>query len=161
MPWHLWLWLPSRLYYTKTVIKCNYSNNFDNFQRSSIFQTHITREHTYDINASMLVVCSFVKWSEVKWRDMLPSMVTHTRNLCSAINPSKVHTHSSEHTTGAVGSHLCCGARGAVGGSVPCSRAPQSWYWGWRERCTFTPPTYNSCRPETRTLNLWVTSPTL
>ncbi len=26
-------------------------------------------------------------------------------------------------------------------GSVPCSRAPQSWYyWGWRERCTFTPP---------------------
>ncbi len=29
---------------------------------------------------------------------------------------------------------------------VPCSRAPQSWYWRWRERCTFTPPTYNSCR---------------
>ncbi len=25
-------------------------------------------------------------------------MVTHTRNLCSAFNPSKVHTHSSEHT---------------------------------------------------------------
>ncbi len=22
----------------------------------------------------------------------------------------------------------------AVGGSVPCSRAPQSWYWGWREQ---------------------------
>ncbi len=32
--------------------------------------------------------------SDVTW----PSMVTHTRNLCSAINPSKVHTHSSEHT---------------------------------------------------------------
>ncbi len=29
---------------------------------------------------------------------MWPSMFTHTRNLCSAINPSKVHTHSSEHT---------------------------------------------------------------
>ncbi len=25
-------------------------------------------------------------------------MVTHTRNLCSAFDPSKVHTHSSEHT---------------------------------------------------------------
>ncbi len=25
-------------------------------------------------------------------------MVTHTRNLCSAFNPSKVRTHSSEHT---------------------------------------------------------------
>ncbi len=28
-----------------------------------------------------------------KWRDMWPSMVTHARNLCSAFNPSKVHTH--------------------------------------------------------------------
>ncbi len=35
------------------------------------------------------------KWT---WRDIRPSMVTHTRNLCSAFNPSKVHTHSSEHT---------------------------------------------------------------
>ncbi len=31
-----------------------------------------------------------------KWHDIRPSMVTHTRNLCSAFN--KVHTHSSEHT---------------------------------------------------------------
>ncbi len=38
-----------------------------------------------------------LKW-KWKWSDMWPSMVTHTRNLCSAINPSKVHTHSSEHT---------------------------------------------------------------
>ncbi len=72
--------------------------------------------------------------------DIRPSIVTHTRNLCSAFDPSKVHTHSSEHTPGAVGSHLCCGTRGAVGGSVPCSREPQSWYWGWREYWTFTPP---------------------
>ncbi len=76
-------------------------------------------------------------------------MVTHTWNLCSASNPSKVHTHGSEHrhnvhthTHGAVGSNLCCGTRGAVGGSVPCSRAPQSWYWRWRVCCTLsTPPT--------------------
>ncbi len=40
------------------------------------------------------------------WRDIRPSMVTHTRNLCSAINPSKVHTHSSEHTPVAVGSYF-------------------------------------------------------
>ncbi len=31
------------------------------------------------------------------WCDMRPSMVTHTQNLCSAFNPSKVHTHGSEH----------------------------------------------------------------
>ncbi len=29
---------------------------------------------------------------EVTWH------TAHTQNLCSAINPSKVHTHSSEHT---------------------------------------------------------------
>ncbi len=49
----------------------------------------------------------------------------------------------------------------AVGGSVPCSRAPQSWYWRWRERCTFTPPTNSSCQPKTRTHNLSIMSPTL
>ncbi len=79
-------------------------------------------------------------------------MVTHTRNWCSAFNPSKCthtavsseHTHC-EHTPGAVGSH-CSSARGAVGGSVPYSRAPQSWYWRRRERCSFTIPTFNPCR---------------
>ncbi len=36
-------------------------------------------------------------------------------------------THPSAHTLGAVGSRRC-GTRGAVGGSVPCSRvSPQSW----------------------------------
>ncbi len=36
-------------------------------------------------------------------------------------------THPSAHTPGVVGSRHC-GARGAVGGSVPCSRvSPQSW----------------------------------
>ncbi len=33
-----------------------------------------------------------------KWRDIRPSMVTYTRNLCSAINPSKVHTHTAVNT---------------------------------------------------------------
>ncbi len=44
--------------------------------------------------------------------------VTHTLNLCSAFNPSKcAHTAvSSEQDV-----------------------SPQSWYWGWRERWTFTP----------------------
>ncbi len=103
------------------------------------------------------------KW---KWRDMWPSMVTHTRNLCSAFNPSKctntavnTHTHR-EHTPRAVGSQ-CCGTQGAAGGSVPCSRAPQSWYWRWRERWTFTPPPTIPAGPETRTCDLRVTNPTL
>ncbi len=52
-----------------------------------------------------------------------PSMVTHTRNLSSDLT-LQVHTHSSEHTPGAVGQPYC-GTRGAVGGSVPCSRVSQ------------------------------------
>ncbi len=79
-------------------------------------------------------------------------MVTHTRNWSSAFNPSKCthtavsseHTHC-EHAPGAVGSH-CSSARGAIGVSVPCSRTPQSWYWRWRECCSFTIPTFNPCR---------------
>ncbi len=54
--------------------------------------------------------------------------LTHPKCTHTAVN---THTHH-EHTPRVVGSHLCCGARGAVGGSVPCSRAPQLWYW----RCT-------------------------
>ncbi len=85
-------------------------------------------------------------------RDMWPSMVTHTRILCSAFNPSKC-THTQQWVVNKqTNTHteqwpaiLCCGARGAVGGSVLCSRvSPQSWYWEWRERWLFTPP--NPCR---------------
>ncbi len=99
---------------------------------------------------------------------MWPSMVAHTLNLCSAINPSKVHTHSSEHTHTvntqpeqwvaiyaaapgeelgvlclAQGSHLSPGIEGgeSAGHSLP------------------TPTISNG--PETRTRDLWVTSPTL
>ncbi len=83
--------------------------------------------------------------------------------LC--INPSKcTHTHTHTHThTRSRGQPFMLRHRGAVGGPVPCSRvSPQSWYWGWRECCIFTPPpTYNSCRPETRTHNLSIMSPTL
>ncbi len=76
-------------------------------------------------------------WYVAKYGDPYSELV-----LC--IYPSKVHTHSSEHTPGAVG--ICCGAWGAVVGSVLCSKAPQLWYWGWREHWLFTPPTYNSCQ---------------
>ncbi len=44
------------------------------------------------------VFCVYLHMHIIKWRDIRPSMVTHTRNMCSAIIPSKVHTHSSGHT---------------------------------------------------------------
>ncbi len=83
---------------------------------------------------------------QILWRklsDMWPSMVTYTRNSCSAFNPKCTHmqwTHTPWTHTWSSGKPFMLQRRGAVGGSVPCSRAPQSWYWGWRERCTFTSP---------------------
>ncbi len=75
-----------------------------------------------------------------------PSMVTHTRNLSSAFNPSKC-TLTAVNTHTRSSGQPYCGARGAVGGSVPCSRvSPQSWYWRWREHLLFTPPSDNPCR---------------
>ncbi len=100
--------------------------------------------------------------------DMWPSIVTHTRNLCSAFNPSNVHTHSSEHThthrehtPGAVGSHLMrhpgsSWGFGALlkGTSVVVLKVEESTV------DSFPPPTIPAV-PGTRTRSLWVTSPTL
>ncbi len=63
---------------------------------------------------------SFMMWHTAKYGDpfsefvlcIYPSKCTHT-----AVN-THTHTHH-EHTPGAVGSHLCCGAWGAVGDAVP------------------------------------------
>ncbi len=99
----------------------------------------------------LLSVLPIWKW---KWRDMWPSMVTHTRNLCSAFIPSKVDTHTHTHThTHTVNVHpeqwaaiyaaapgeqlgVRCLAQGHLGRSIE----------GGRQRCIFTPSTYNSCR---------------
>ncbi len=78
------------------------------------------------------VVCGQVWWPIL---GICPLHLTHP----SAHSQQWIHTRSSGQP--------CCGARGAVGGSVPCSRvSPQSWYWGWRERWLFTPPTDNPCQ---------------
>ncbi len=103
----------------------------------------------------------------VMWRDIRPSMVTHTRNLCSTFNPSKVHTHSSEHTH-TVNTHLeqwaaiyavapgeQLGVRCLAQGHL--SRGIE----GEESAGHSLPPPTIPAGPETRTRNLWVMSPTL
>ncbi len=93
-----------------------------------------------------------------------PCAHTHSSEHSSQYTHTHTHTHTHcEHTPGTVGSHLCCGARGAVGGSVSFSRvSPQSWYWRRRESADYSlPPPTIPAGPETRTRNLRVTSPTL
>ncbi len=93
------------------------------------------------------------------WHDIWPSMVTNTRNLCSAFNPSTVHTHSSEYThtqwTQWTHTHTHCEHTHthththtrSSGQPFMLWRPGSSWGFGallkgggWRERCTFTPP---------------------
>ncbi len=95
-------------------------------------------------------------WHTAKYGDPYSECV-----LC-IYHPKCTHTqqwtHIREHTPRAVGSHLCCSGRWSVGSSVPCSRATQSWYWRWRECCTFTPPLTIPAVPrlELATFRLWV-----
>ncbi len=90
------------------------------------------------------------KW---KWHDVTYSQVwwpilgiralhlTHPKCTHTAVN---THTHTHIHIpwthTRSSGQLFMLRRPGSSWGFVPCSRAPQSWYWGWRERCTFTPP---------------------
>ncbi len=82
------------------------------------------------------------KWHKTKYGDPILGIcalhLTHPKR-------ARAHTHQwkqtyREHTPRAADSPLCFSTQGEVGGSVPCSRAPQSWYWGWRECWIFTPP---------------------
>ncbi len=92
----------------------------------TIFPTRKERERERE------VVCGQVWWPIL---GICPLHLTHP----SAHSQQWTHTWSSGQPY--------CGARGAVGGSVPCSRvSPQSWYWRWREHLLFTPPTDNPCR---------------
>ncbi len=71
--------------------------------------------------------CGFVKcykWSEEKWNDIQPSMVTHTQNSCSAFTHPNAHTHTMNththtvHTPGTVGRHFmlqCPGSSWGIG----------------------------------------------
>ncbi len=72
---------------------------------------------------------SVVTWHTAKYGDLYSEFVLCLLPIQSAHTQQWTHTHC-EHTPRSVGSHLFC--VGAVGGSVTCSRVPQSWYWRWK-----------------------------
>ncbi len=81
------------------------------------------------------------KWHTAKYGDPYSEFV-----LC--IYPSKVHTHSSEHTH-TVNTHQSSGQPfmlrrpGSSWGFSALLEGTSSWYWRWRECCTLTPLTDN------------------
>ncbi len=99
-------------------------------------------------------------WKKVKvtWHT-----ATHTRNSCSAFNPSKVHTHSSEHT------HTV----NTLPEQWAAIYAAASWGFGALLKGTSVvvlmveralvihSPQLQFLPAETWTRNLWITSPTL
>jgi len=112
-----------------------------------------------------------VTYAQVWWPILWISALQLTHPKCTHKHSSEhthrhTHTHT-EHTPGAVGSHLCC-AWEAVGGSVPCSKGISVMVL-MVERVLYIVlhlqpvvySTYNYCQPKTRTLKLWITSPTL
>ncbi len=78
------------------------------------------------------------------YREYITSSEMYSLHLT---HPKWTHTRSSGQP--------CYSAQGAVGGSVLCSKTPQSWYW----RRILPAPTIPA-RPEIRTYNLPLTSPT-
>ncbi len=113
-------------------------------------------------NFKLLIHLAFFlsEWVRVKWR----LAVTHTRNLCSAFNPSKCtahtqqwkHTHPVQWETNAVAPGEQLGVRCLAQGSH-LSRGIEG---GESAGYSLPPPTIPA-GPETRTRDLQVTSPTL
>ncbi len=89
----------------------------------------------------------YVTNKQEPWTLNLEYMTSSEMYSLHLTHPKWTHTRSSGQP--------CYSARGAVGGSVPCSRTPQSWYW----RRILPPPTIPA-GPEIRTHNLLLTSPT-
>ncbi len=91
------------------------------------------------------------KWQVAKYGNPYSELVLCIYPIQSA------HTHSSEHTHTPWTHTRSSGAQGAVGGSVPCSREPQSWYVEGGESAGYLlPPPTIPAWPETRAARLIV-----
>ncbi len=91
------------------------------------------------------------------YSDMRPSMVTHGdfEYALHLTHPKCTHTVVNTHTpwihTQSSEQPFMLQHPGSSWGFGAFLKGTSLWYWGWRESCTFTPPTYNSCRAGTHT----------
>ncbi len=94
------------IYVEVSTVQCSCSNGVFTIKRLTIINILIRIKTD---SFFFFLLCIVLLKVKVTW---------HTRNLCSAFNPSKVHTHThtpwththtvNTHTPGAVGSHLYC-----------------------------------------------------
>ncbi len=88
------------------------------------------------------IVIYKIEWNVTKYGGPYSEFVLCIYPIQSAPTQQWTHTRSS-------GQPFMLQHPGSSWGLVPCSRAPQSWYWKWRERWLFTPPPTIPARPET------------
>ncbi len=81
-----------------------------------------------------------------KWRDIKPSMVTHTRNSCSAFTHPSEHTHTPWTHTRSNGNAIYAAAPGEKLG-VWCSRALHRGIEGGESTVHSLPPPTIPARP--------------
>ncbi len=87
-------------------------------------------------------------------------MVTHTRNLCSAFNPSKVNTHSmNTHPEQWAAIYAAVSGEQLVVQCLAQGHLSRGIEGGESAVHSLPPPTIPA-GPETRARNLWITSPT-
>ncbi len=107
------------------------------------------------------LICK-AKWTW-KWKWHVAKYGNPYSELVLCIYPIQVHTHSSEHTPGAVGSHFMLRRPGSSWGFCALLKSLTSVVVLKVEESAVhsLPPPTIPAGPETRTHNLWVTSPTL
>ncbi len=100
---------------------------------------------------------SDLTYGQVWWLILRICALQLTHPKCTHTHTQQwTHTHTLNTHPEPVGSHLCCGTRGAVGGSVPCSSALKV-----ERALDIHSPHLQSLPDQTQTRNLWIMSPTL
>ncbi len=130
-----------------SVMLCTHTNTTENRDQQFLSVHRVTIFSLVELGFTFfffyLFIFFYLSHTQL-YREYITSSEMYSLHLT---HPKWTHTQSSGQP--------CYSARGAVGGSVPCSRTPQSWYW----RRILPPPTIPA-GPEIRTHNLPLTSPT-
>ncbi len=96
---------------------------------------------------------------EVRWKWHTPKYGDPYSEFMLYILPIQVHTHTvNTHPEQWAAIYAAAPAEQLVVRAL--LKGTSSWYWRWRECCTFTPPTDNPCRTETQTHKLSIMCPT-
>ncbi len=97
-----------------------------------------------------------VTYGQVWWPILVIRALLLTHSKCTH---TAVNTHTPWTHTRSSGQPFMLRRPGSSWGFGALLKGTSSWYWGWRESTVLS--TYNSCWPETQTLNLSITSLTL